>query len=214
LKTTVSAILVSLGLLGRVIPVAAEERLGPIPAAQMTDLQKQVVAEFTKARPDGPFGFWWGYLRVPEVMLPFLEIQTHIHEVMETEQGALGEKLTHFAMLIAARHWTQQVIWSLHDKSAIESGLRPEVLDALAAGRRPPNMSEDEDIVYDFCVELERNHSVSDATYERMVARFGERGVAEATLIQGEYTIMSMFMNVARTPLEPGVQPPLRPFPR
>jgi 4-carboxymuconolactone decarboxylase len=180
----------------------------------MTDFQKQVVAEFTKARPDGPFGFWWGYLRVPEVLLPFLEIQTHIHGVMETENGALGEKLTHFAMLIVARHWTQQVIWDLHDKNAIKSGLKPEILEALAAGRRPPNMSEDEDIVYDFCTELQQNHSVSDATYARMVAKFGERGVAEATLLQGEYTIMSMFMNVARTPLGAGTPPPLPSFPR
>lgn len=213
MKATLSAIVVAAALV-LAVPVAPQERLGPIPPAEMTELQKQVVAEFTKARPDGPFGFWWGYLRVPEVVLPFLEIQTHIHSVMETEQGALGEKLTHFAMLIAARHWTQQVIWSLHDKSAIESGLKPEILDALASGRRPPNMSEDEDIVYDFCIELEQNHSVSDATYERMAARFGERGVAEATLIQGEYTIMSMFMNVARTPLEPGTPLPLNPFPR
>jgi len=212
-KSIVSAIVVAAAVLGAAHS-AAEDRLGPIPPAEMTDVQKQVVAEFTKARPDGPFGFWWGYLRVPEVVLPFLEIQTHIHSVMETEQGALGEKLTHFAMLIAARHWTQEVIWDLHDKSAIESGLRPEILDALAAGRRPPGMSEDEDILYDFCIELEQNHSVSDATYERMVARFGERGVAEATLIQGEYTLMSMFMNVARTPADPSTPIALKPFPR
>ena len=61
------------------------------------------------------------------------------------------------------------------------------------------------------CYETE---SVSDPTYERMLAKFGERGVAEATLIQGEYTIMSMFMNVARTPLDPGTPLPLKPFPR
>jgi 4-carboxymuconolactone decarboxylase len=47
-----------------------------------------------------------------------------------------------------------------------------------------------------------------------MAARFGERGVAEVTLLQGEYTMMSMFMNVARTPLPPGTPAPLRPFPR
>jgi 4-carboxymuconolactone decarboxylase len=147
-------------------------------------------------------------------MIPFLEIQTHVHGVMETEKGALGATLTHFAILIAAREWTQQVIWNLHDKNAVRSGLKPEVLNALAAGRRPPNMSEDEAIVYEFCIELQRNRSVSDETYARMVSRFGERGVAEATLIQGEYTIMSMFMNVARTPLDPGTVPPLKPFPR
>jgi len=206
--------IVAVAALGAAATVTAQERLGPIPRAQMTEVQKKAVDEFVKVRPDGPFGFWWGYLRVPEVMIPFLQIQTHIHSVMETENGALGEKLTHFAMLIAARQWTQQVIWSLHDKNAIKSGLKPEVLNALASGRRPPNMTEDEEIVYDFCIELERNQSVSDATYERMVAKFGERGVAEATLIQGEYTIMSMFMNVARTPLDPGTPPPLKPFPR
>jgi 4-carboxymuconolactone decarboxylase len=214
LKATVYAVVAAVTVLGAADKIAAQERLGAIPPAQMTDFQKKVVAEFTKARPGGPFGFWWGYLRVPEVLLPFLEIQTHIHTVMESEKGALGEKNTHFAMLIAARHWTQQVIWDLHDKNAIKSGLKPQILEALAAGRRPPNMSEDEEIVYDFCTELEQNHSVSDATYARMAAKFGERGVAEATLIQGEYTIMSMFMNVARTPLDPGKPPPLKPFPR
>jgi len=146
--------------------------------------------------------------------MPFLEIQSHVHGVMETEKGALGGKLTHFAILIAAREWTQNVIWSLHDKNAVTAGLEPEVMNALAAGRRPANMSDDEAIVYDFCIELQRNRSVSDETYARMLSRFGERGIAEATLIQGEYGIMSMFMNVARTPLDQGTVPALKPFPR
>ena len=194
--------------------LAAQERLGPIPADKMTDAQKQAVAEFTKVRKNGPFGFWWGYLRMPEVLIPFLEIQTYVHGVLETPNGALGEKLTHFAILMVARNWTQQVIWNLHEANAIKSGLRREIVDALAAGRRPPNMAEDEEIFYDFSIELQRNQSVSDPTYERMLKRFGEKGVAEATLLQGEYTVMSMFMNVARTPLDPNTKPPLNAFPR
>jgi 4-carboxymuconolactone decarboxylase len=180
----------------------------------MTEVQQTAYEEFVRVRQGEPFGFWWGYMRVPEVLIPFLEIQTYVHDVIETEQSAIGEKLTHFAMLIVARHWTQQVIWDLHDEAAISSGLKPEVLEGLASGRRPADMTEDEEIVYDFCTELLRNHSVSDTTYDRMAARFGERGVAEVTLLQGEYTMMSMFMNVARTPLPPGTPAPLRPFPR
>jgi hypothetical protein len=132
----------------------------------------------------------------------------------ETEPSAIGEELKHFATLIVARHWTQQAIWDLHDEAAIESGLRPEVLEALAAGRRPRDMTEGEEAVYDFSIELQHNRSVSDATYDRMVAQFGERGVAEITRLQGEYTMRSMLMNVARTPLSPGTTAPLRPFPR
>ena len=200
--------------LGLAATGVAQERLGPIPLEQMTDAQKTAYDGFMRARNAEPFGFWWGYMRVPEVLLPFLEIQTYVHDVIETENSAIGEKLTHFAMLIVARHWTQQVIWDLHDEAALEAGLNPEVIEALASGRRPPDMTDGEKIVYDFCVELLRNHSVSDATYDRMVAQFGERGVAEVTLLQGEYTLMSMFMNVARTPLDPGTAPALRPFPR
>jgi 4-carboxymuconolactone decarboxylase len=200
--------------LGGATVVAAQERLGPIPPERMTDAQKTAYEEFVRVRQGDPFGFWWGYMRVPEVLIPFLEIQTYVHDVIETEQSAIGEKLTHFAMLIVARHWTQQVIWDLHDEAAVESGLKPEVLEALASGRRPPGMTEGEETVYDFCSELLNNHSVSDTTYDRMVAQFGERGVAEVTLLQGEYTMMSMFMNVARTPLPPGTPAPLRPFPR
>jgi 4-carboxymuconolactone decarboxylase len=193
----------------------AQERLGPIPPDQMTDAQKKAVADFTKVRKNGPFGFWWGYLRVPEVTIPFLEIQTYVHSVLESPKSAIGEKLTHFAILMVARQWTQHVIWSLHEANAIKAGLKPEVLSALAAGSRPPNMTDDEQIFYDFCIELQRNQSVSDATYARMLARFGEKGVAEATLLQGEYTVMSMFMNVARTPLlDPKAKPPLHAFPR
>ena len=190
------------------------ERLGAIPPAQMTDAQRKVVEEFSKSEAERTVWILVGVHARPEVVMPFLEIQTHVHGVMETEKGALGGKLTHFAILIAAREWTQNVIWNLHDKNAVKAGLEPDVMSALAAGRRPPKMSEDETILYDFCIELQRNRSVSNETYERMLSKFGERGVAEATLIQGEYGIMSMFMNVARTPLDPGVAPPLKPFPR
>lgn len=213
MKPSLPAIVAVLAI-GASATVVAQERLGPVPTQQMTPAQKEAYDGFVSARKSDPFGFWWGYMRVPEVLLPFLEIQTYVHDVIETEQSAIGEKLTHFAMLIVARHWTQQVIWDLHDEAALASGLAPEVLEALASGRRPPGMTEGEEAVYDLCIELLRNHSVSDTTYDRMVAQFGERGVAEVTLLQGEYTMMSMFMNVARTPLGPGTPPPLRPFPR
>jgi 4-carboxymuconolactone decarboxylase len=212
-RKSVAAVLGLAILLGPA--AAAQERLGPIPSEQMTEAQKEAVAEFMKVRRREPFGFWLGYLRIPEVLVPFLELQTYVHGVLETPQSALGEKLTRFAILMVARQWTQQVIWSLHEANAIKAGLRPEIVNALAAGRRPPNLAEDEEILYDFCIELQRHHSVSDHTYTRMLERFGEKGIAEATFLQGEYTIMSMFMNVARTPLlDPEAELPLRAFPR
>ena len=40
-------------------------------------------------------------------------------------------------------------------------------------------MAEDEEIAYDFSTELHSNHSVSDATYARALAKFGEQGIVD-----------------------------------
>ena len=81
-------------------------------------------------------------------------------------------------------------------------------------GRRPDRMADDEAIVYDFCIEVLHNQSVSDPTYARMLAKFGEPGAVEAASLEGYYTFLSMIMNTARSPLAPGTKPALAPFPK
>jgi hypothetical protein len=49
--------------------------------------------------------------------------------------------------MIVARQWTQQVIWSIHEPISLKAGINPEVIKALADGRRPVGMDEDEDIL-------------------------------------------------------------------
>jgi 4-carboxymuconolactone decarboxylase len=70
----------------------------------------------------------------------------------------------------------------------------------VAEGRRPAGMSDDEEIVYEFCDELHRNHSVSDTTYAKALSKFGEQGIIDIVSVDGCYTFLSMVMNVARTP--------------
>jgi 4-carboxymuconolactone decarboxylase len=64
-------------------------------------------------------------------------------------------------------------------------------------------MPEDEEIVYDFWYELDHNKSVSDATYDRAVKKFGEQGVVSVTALNGYYAMLAMVLNVARTPILP-----------
>ena len=75
-------------------------------------------------------------------------------------------------------------------------------------------MSDDEAIVYDFSAELQYNQSVSDPTYARALAKFGEPGVVEIASIQGYYTYLAMVMNAARVTTQPNTKPPLERFPQ
>lgn len=69
--------------------------------------------------------------------------------------------------------------------------------------KRPPTRA----IIYDFTYELVRNHNVSDSTYERMIARFGERGVIEGITLATLYSMVGMVYNTVREPVPAGYVP-------
>jgi len=116
-------------------------------------------------------------------------------------------------ILITAREWTQQYEWAAHHEIAIKAGLKPEIAAAIAEARRPAGMAEDEEIVYEFCTELHRTKRVSDATYQRAVAKFGEQGVIDMVGVNGYYTFLAMALNTARTPVPANAKEPLKRFP-
>jgi 4-carboxymuconolactone decarboxylase len=192
------------------VKVRAQERMPPIPPEKMTDAQKKAAQDYKDLRNQTLGGGPWGViLRVPDLMVPSVQFRIH-----NQKNSALSPKLTEFAILIAARHWTNNYEFLPHSGAAAKDGLSPEIIAAIVDGRRPPKMAEDEEAVYDFCDELLHNQSVTDTTYARMLAKFGEPGIVEAASLEGYYTYLSMLMNVARTPVPPGSKPPLALFPK
>ncbi len=192
------------------VNVAAQDRLPPITADKMTEAQKKVAAEYKDLRKSDLTGPPWAVmLRVPDWVIPALEMRLHVQN-----RTVLGNKLTELAILIAAREWTNNYEWNAHSNAAAQAGLSPAIIAAVADGRRPEQMAEDEEVVYDFCSELLHNKSVSDPTYARALAKFGEAGVVEAANIEGYYVYLSMIMNTARSPLPAGANPALTPFPK
>src|SRR5688500_8026075 len=189
--------------------LGARDRMPPIPAEKMTDAQRKAVEECRAARGAGVSGPFVPLLRSPEVMNRARAMGDYLRF-----KSVFPPRLSEFAILITARHWTQNYEWDAHHQLALKGGLREEIARAVAEGRRPEPMAEDEEILYNFCTELHQNKSVSDATYARMVKAFGEQGVIDAIGISGYYTLLAMVLNTARTPVPAGRAPGLAPFPR
>jgi 4-carboxymuconolactone decarboxylase len=187
---------------------SAQNRMLPIPTDRMTEAQKKAAAEFEAARGtlSGP---WAVILRSPEMINRARSLSDYLRF-----NSSLPPRLSEFVILITAREWTQQYEWNAHHPLAVKGGLNPEIAKAVADGRRPEKMADDEAALYDFCIELNRNRSVSDATYARALAKFGEQGLVDAIGLSGWYTLVAMVLNTARTPLPADAAPALAPFPR
>ena len=189
--------------------VRAQDRMPAIPASQLSEAQKQAVKEFRDARgsdPSGPFGV---LLRSPEVMNRARAMGDYLRF-----KSTLPPRLSEFLILLTAREWTQNYEWQAHAPLALQAGVSRDTVDAIALGRRPDGLTDDEALLYDLSTELQQHRAISDPTYARAVKRFGEQGVIDAVGITGYYTLIAMVLNTARTPLPAGRTPGLAPFTR
>src|SRR3954469_17005612 len=105
---------------------------------------------------------------------------------------SLSPRLSEMAILITAREWTAQYEWFAHYPLALKGGLDPKVADAIAAGKRPDNMKDDEAALYDLATALYRDRKVSDPIYKAALEKFGERGIMDIIGIIGYYDLVSI----------------------
>jgi len=196
-------------------PAFAQDRMPMIPADKLTEAQKKGIAERradqqarTEACKNGVIdaakcteeyfnvhGPMVPLLRSPEVMVAANSIGNYVEY-----KTVLPQELRELIVLIVAREWTEQYVWNSHYATALKKGVRPDIVKAIAEGRRPAKMSDDEEAVYDFFDELHRNHGVSDPTYARVLVKFGEQGIIDMVSVYGIYSYFSMITNVAHTP--------------
>jgi 4-carboxymuconolactone decarboxylase len=171
------------------------DRLPPIAPERWTEAQRREA----QAMIDGPRG---GLLKPFIPLLRSPELMGHVQRMGEylRYRSAIGVRLTELAILVTAHEWQQGVEWAIHAPIAEREGIAPATIAAIARGERPTALADDEATVYDVCVELHRQRGVSDATWVRAAAHFGEHGVVDLIGINGYYAMLAMVMNAARTP--------------
>ena len=185
----------------------AKNRMPPLAPGQYDPAQRKAAEEFLLARKEPVFGPFDVLMRSPELMTAARGMGDYLRY-----KASVGARLSELVILMVARHWSQDFEWYAHAPIAARQGLGTDIIEAISQGRRPPAMSDDEIIVYDFVDELNHHRRVSDPSYDRAVKRFGERGVVDLVGLVGYYGLLAMTMNTARMPI-PADAKPLPRFP-
>ncbi len=171
--------------------------------AQKTMAEHMMMGE--RGAMNGPFNIG---LRSPEAadLAQKLGAQQRFHT-------SVPAKLNEFAIIMVARYYGAQYEWYSHQKEAMALGITRETIDAIDAGKRPPNLDPDEQIIYNFAYELLRTRQVSDANFNAVKEKLGERGVVDLTSMMGYYSMVSMLLNLDRYPPPEGMPSDLKPLP-
>jgi 4-carboxymuconolactone decarboxylase len=205
-----SAKLLIAGIIGAVagaavVATAAPEfntrgnRFRPLSYAELTPEQRAYADREIAAgrKPEtGPFNI---YLRSPEMA----ELSRPLSDYLRFK-APTPRKLKEIAIMLTARYWGGQYVWYSHRQQALDAGLSPAFIAALAAGERPAGMSADEATTYDFVNQLLATRQVSDTNFRAMATLVGERGIVELVALMGQYTGLTMLFVVDRYPVPAG----------
>jgi 4-carboxymuconolactone decarboxylase len=186
----------------------AAPRMEPLSPGDYTEEQAEAATQFeaTRGAPvRGPFDL---LIRSPEVLKHAQALGAFLRY-----RCSISGPLSEFAILVIAREWSQNYEWHVHSAIALRSGVDAAVVEDLRVGRRPSALSPEQAAIYDLSTELMRDRQVSDDTYARALALFGEKGIIDLVAINGYYGLLAMAMNTARM-ANPAGAVALPPLPR
>lgn len=164
-------------------------RLPEIDADKLAPEQRAIYDRLMRERGHmrGPFAVW---LRHAELCEQTLKLQE-----MFAARVNLERRLLELMILVAARQSTAQYAWFIHEPYAIKFGVAPEIVEAIRARRTPDFTREDERLVYDLTLELNTTRTLSDRSYQRGMAMFGEQTMVELVSAIGFYAMVAMTLN-------------------
>jgi len=164
-------------------------RFAPLKAEELTPPQKAWADDIAVPPRNAKFGNppYRAYIRSPDLAPRLSALSDYLRW-----NTSLPPRLSELAILITAREWTAQYEWFAHYPLALKGGLDPKVADAIAAGKRPDAMKDDEAALYDLATALYRDRKVPGPVYKAALEKFGERGIMDIIGIIGYYDLVSM----------------------
>ncbi|HLI84940.1 MAG TPA: hypothetical protein VKV17_13535 [Bryobacteraceae bacterium] len=187
--------------------VLVGDRFRPLQYGEMTPEQKTMLEHLFAGERGGARGPFNVLLRSPEAG----DLAAQFGGVMRFRTG-LPKDVSETIILMTGRYWMAQYEWLAHKKLALENGVKPAIIEAIAVGKRPGGMAPDMEVAYNFIDELLTTHQVSDATFQAAREMYGEKRVVDMAGLSGWYGLVSMVLDVDRYPLGPGVEPELKPL--
>ncbi len=140
----------------------------------------------------GPYQFWLASPGFSDRIEPVEEFLRH--------GVSLEERLVEVVVLVVAKHWRAQYVWTSHGPAAEKAGVDPAIVEAISVGKTPVFEKEDEAVCDDLSVALVSGTGVSDELWARAGAAIGKVGINEVLGLLGLYTSVCLTMVAYRMP--------------
>jgi 4-carboxymuconolactone decarboxylase len=177
-------------------------RLSLIPPGQLTADQRPLYDEmktgitakyssFVTMREDGTIlGPWSAWLHDPDLGHGLWAATAAM-----TRFRHLPEMVRQIVILTVGAHFGAAYEIYAHGAVALANGMATQRLATIAAGLRPPDLSDEEAIGYDMAKALLNGGVLASPIWNHAFAVFGEQGAQEIVYLVGHYCFVSLTLN-------------------
>ena len=122
----------------------------------------------------------------------------------ERKHTTLSAKVREVIILSVGAVWQSAYELYAHTAVADKAGLEHETIEALAAGRTPQTMPDDQRVAHEFARSLAAEHKVAPELYARAEETFGRKGIVDMIHLTSLYMGTSALLNAFAVPVPTG----------
>ncbi|HIB11460.1 MAG TPA: carboxymuconolactone decarboxylase family protein [Dehalococcoidia bacterium] len=174
-------------------------RLSNVERDQLKPEDQKYFDEITGSRGSirGPYGI---LLHSPDVAARVAHTGAYVRF-----DFTMPESLKETVIITAAAHQKSQYEFAAHARLARQAGVSEETIKAIADGSAPSGLSGDEELLVRYTTELLRNKKITDATFNAVKDKWGEKGVVDVTTLIGHYLLVAQILAAFDVELAPGM---------
>lgn len=162
-------------------------------ATLVAHTQERIVIRNARGALIGPFP---AMLHFPQFGVPALIFQRSL-----AAEACLPRTVREVAILTVGGAFGARYELYAHEITAAEVGLSRSQIATLAAGGRPPVLSDEEAIAHDVARSLATGHILPASTYARALDILGRDGVGELVFLIGGYCLIAVLLNAFDVPV-------------
>lgn len=143
--------------------------------------------------------------------MPVAEQMGAINGYLRYKSG-LDPRLVQLAILVTARAFDCEYVWTAHEPQALKTGLQPEVIDVVRFRKSPEGLTEKDAVIIQLGREAIGRHHVSPEVTARAVNLYGKQGLVNIVSLMGDYASTAILLNAFDQHVRPADKP-LLPIP-
>ena len=122
----------------------------------------------------------------------------------ERKHTSLSAKVREVIILSVGAVWRSAYELYAHTAVADKAGLERETIEALAAGRAPGTLPDDQRVAHEFARSLAAEHKVAPELYAEAEETFGRAGITDMIHLISLYMGTSALLNAFAVPVPAG----------